>query len=168
MLLFSCFASAFDCSGKNTFLVQVMSCNKPVLFRNPCFQKCDKFLGGFAGLPILLLFKCASLKTLFLLWLHIILEKQIIWIKRAILDEKVLAHGDAKVLAQFGVQTKIILGQNLHVNRLASLGPKENLPPMFRENNEKIGQNLLVEIAKIGPEPNLTTDICMWYYTNYK
>ena len=56
LLLLSCFASCFVGLKKRTFLVQVMSCDKTVFFRNPCFQQCEKLV--FCGLPILLLFKC--------------------------------------------------------------------------------------------------------------
>ena len=51
---------------KNHYLVQVVSCNKTVFFRNPCSQKCEKFV--FFGFAYLFVFKCVSLKALFLSW----------------------------------------------------------------------------------------------------
>ena len=111
---------------------------QPDVFKQPLFQKCQKFV--LFGLPILLLFKCASLKTI-LRWFQKNLKEQH-FDKRAIFDAKVLAQGDAKVLARLQVQKKrSFLGQNLAVNFLnflpQFLKKKQTLSPLCLVKNEK-------------------------------
>ena len=110
-------------------LVQVMSCNRIMLFDNPCCQKCQKLVfvwcAYFASFQVCFFF---SENTIFI----VVSEK----LETANFDRKgpfLMVRFWPNLMVgfwpNFGFKKKVILGQNLTINLLTVLAPVKNKKP---------------------------------------